>query len=135
VGKLSLNAAQPYAKAEGRVFLLVPAYPGCPGTKAVKGLLLLLLLLVDSHSRQCDKPCHVRRIHVIVEVTEIERLNEQLCDAEKVRLKLEYDLEHTHAADSKKTQVISELTDKLKKSEAECRKVSVFSYCRVERDL
>jgi len=43
-GKPSLNAAQPYAKAEGRVFLLVPAYPGCPGTKAVKRLLLLLLL-------------------------------------------------------------------------------------------
>jgi len=42
VGKPSLNAAQPYAKAEGRVFLLVPAYPGCPGTKAVKQLLLLI---------------------------------------------------------------------------------------------
>jgi len=40
VGKPSLNAAQPYAKAEGRVFLLVPAYPGCPRTKAVKWLLL-----------------------------------------------------------------------------------------------
>jgi len=39
-GEPSLNAAQPYAKAEGRVFLLVPAYPGCPGTKAVKWLLL-----------------------------------------------------------------------------------------------
>jgi len=48
VGKPSLNAAQPYAKAEGRVFLLVPAYPGCPGTKAVKQLLLLLLLLSDA---------------------------------------------------------------------------------------
>jgi len=46
VGKLSLNAAQPYAKAEGGVFLLVPAYPGCPGTKAVKRLLLLVLVLV-----------------------------------------------------------------------------------------
>jgi len=34
------------AKAEGRVFLLVPAYPGCPGTKAVKWLLLLLLLYI-----------------------------------------------------------------------------------------
>jgi len=45
VGKPSLNAAQPYANAEGRVFLLVPAYPGCPGTKAIKWLLLLLLLL------------------------------------------------------------------------------------------
>jgi len=42
VGKPGLNAEQPYAKAEGRVFLLVPAYPGCPGTKAVKRLLLLL---------------------------------------------------------------------------------------------
>jgi len=40
VGKPSLYAAQPYAKAEGRVFLLVPAYPGCPGTKAIKWLLL-----------------------------------------------------------------------------------------------
>jgi len=48
VGKPSLNAAQPYAKAEGRVFLLVPAYPGCPGTKAVKRL--LLLLFIDANS-------------------------------------------------------------------------------------
>jgi len=30
---------------ESRLFLLVPAYPGSPGTKAVKRLLLLLLLL------------------------------------------------------------------------------------------
>jgi len=28
------------------MFLLVPAYPGCPGSKAVKRLLLLLLLYV-----------------------------------------------------------------------------------------
>ena len=28
------------------MFLLVPAYPGCPGSKAVKWSLLLLLLLV-----------------------------------------------------------------------------------------
>ena len=28
----------------GRMFLLVPAYPGCPGSKAVKRSLLLLLL-------------------------------------------------------------------------------------------
>jgi len=47
VGKPSLNAAQPYAKTEGRVFLLVPAYPGCPGPKAVKRLLLLLLSLFE----------------------------------------------------------------------------------------
>jgi len=48
VGKPSLNAVQPFAKAEGRVFLLVPAYPGCPRTKAVKRLLLFLLLLLQS---------------------------------------------------------------------------------------
>jgi len=28
------------------MFLLVPAYPGCPGSKAVKRLSLLLLLLL-----------------------------------------------------------------------------------------
>jgi len=30
----------------GRMFLLVPAYPGCPGQTAVKWLLLFLLLIV-----------------------------------------------------------------------------------------
>jgi len=30
------------------MFLLVPAYPGCPGSKAVKRSLLLLLLLPGS---------------------------------------------------------------------------------------
>ena len=30
------------------MFLLVPAYPGCPGSKAVKRLLLLLLLHYQS---------------------------------------------------------------------------------------
>jgi len=44
VGKPSQNAAQPYAKADGRVYLLVPAYPGCLETKAVKRLLLLLFI-------------------------------------------------------------------------------------------
>ena len=36
----------------GWMFLLVPAYPGCPGSKAVKRslLLLLLLLLTGSYS-------------------------------------------------------------------------------------
>jgi len=37
VGKPSPNAAQPYAKAEGRVFLLVPAYPGCPEERPWNG--------------------------------------------------------------------------------------------------
>ena len=32
----------------GWMFLLVPAYPGCPGSKAVKRLLLLLLFIVSS---------------------------------------------------------------------------------------
>jgi len=45
VGKSSLNAAQPYAKAEGRVFLLIPAYPGCPGTKAVKRLTVVVVVV------------------------------------------------------------------------------------------
>jgi len=53
VGKPSLNAVKSYAKAKGRVFLLVPAYPGCPGTKAVKRLLLLLLLCVCDDSQHC----------------------------------------------------------------------------------
>ena len=43
-------------------------------------------------------------------------------------MKLEYDLEHTHAADNKKTKVISELTEKLQKSEAEGSKVSALLY-------
>jgi len=30
------------------MFLLVPAYPGCPGSKAVKRLLLLLLIIFIS---------------------------------------------------------------------------------------
>ena len=34
----------------GCMFLLVPAYPGCPGSKAVKRSLLLLLLLYYLHS-------------------------------------------------------------------------------------
>ena len=32
----------------GCTFLLVPAYPGCPGQTAVKWLLLLFLLLLSS---------------------------------------------------------------------------------------
>ena len=40
------------------MFLLVPAYPGCPGQTAVKWLLLLLSLclmqLLDTDSRQVD---------------------------------------------------------------------------------
>jgi len=48
-----------------------------------------------------------------------------------MRLKLEYDLEHTHAADNKKAKVVSELTEKLKKSEAECNKVGALLYYNV----
>jgi len=31
----------------GECFLLVPAYPGCPGSKAVKRSLLLLVVCCD----------------------------------------------------------------------------------------
>ena len=34
------------------MFLLVPAYPGCPGSKAVKRSLLLLLLLLNRPTGQ-----------------------------------------------------------------------------------
>jgi len=37
------------------VFLLVPAYSGCPGTKAVKRLLLLLFVVVVVVKRSCCK--------------------------------------------------------------------------------
>ena len=39
------------------MFLLVPAYPGCPGSKAVKRSLLLLLLptLVVTHQLQVER--------------------------------------------------------------------------------
>jgi len=67
---------------------------------------------------------------MFLESSELCRLREQLSEAETMRLKLEYDLEHTHAADNKKAQVISELMEKLKKSEAESSKVSVF-YCQL----
>jgi len=33
------------------MFLLVPAYPGCPGSKAVKRSLLLLLLLYKNRNK------------------------------------------------------------------------------------
>jgi len=35
------------------MFLLVPAYPGCPGSKAVKRSLLLLLLLLGLLINEC----------------------------------------------------------------------------------
>ena len=39
----------------GWMFLLVPAYPGCPGSKAVKRLLLLLLLWWCHYSKPLQK--------------------------------------------------------------------------------
>jgi len=50
------------------MFLLVPAYPGCPGSKAVKRLLLLLLsrgnmicpLPIKADLRQCADKSAVR---------------------------------------------------------------------------
>jgi len=64
VGKPSLNAAQPYAKADGRVFLLVPAYPGCPGTKTVKRLLLLLLLFYTKCAVLNDSLCSEKKSEI-----------------------------------------------------------------------
>jgi len=65
VGKPSLIAAQPYAKAEGRMFLLVPAYPGCPRTKAVKRLLLLLFSLVLNNFKKQSKSDHLFKISLV----------------------------------------------------------------------
>ena len=44
----------------GWMFLLVPAYPGCPGSKAVKRSLLLLLLplIYKSETVPFEKPLH-----------------------------------------------------------------------------
>jgi len=40
------------------MFLLVPAYPGCPGSKAVKRSLLLLLLFLQTFIlKQCLSGC------------------------------------------------------------------------------
>ena len=38
------------------MFLLVPAYPGCPGSKAVKLSLLLLLLLLLMAAKELKAP-------------------------------------------------------------------------------
>ena len=38
--------------------LLVPAYPGCPGSKAVKRSLLLLLLTLESWHIKAAMPLH-----------------------------------------------------------------------------
>jgi len=58
VGKPSLNAAQPYAKTEGRVFLLVPAYPGCH----VKRLLLYRYVQAIKHNRETGVKADGRRV-------------------------------------------------------------------------
>ena len=49
VGALRLHYP-PLAPQKSRRNLLVPAYPGCPGSKAVKRSLLLLLLTVNANS-------------------------------------------------------------------------------------
>ena len=38
----------------GWMFLLVPAYPGCPGSKAVKRSLLLLYRVMEFYKQQKD---------------------------------------------------------------------------------
>jgi len=87
VGKPSLNAAQSYGKAEGRVFLLVPAYLGCPRTKAVKRLLLLLLYemcqcisptTADAGVLQCGTG-HVVVVVVVVDILYVNNVISSLC--------------------------------------------------------
>jgi len=48
------------------MFLLVPAYPGCPGSKAVKQLLLLLLFVfvTEDISREFSAALHGMRINM-----------------------------------------------------------------------
>ena len=46
------------------MFLLVPAYPGCPGQTAVKWLLLLLLLLYTNKENYCLKDVNSLRVVV-----------------------------------------------------------------------
>ena len=49
------------------MFLLVPAYPGCPGSKAVKrSLLLLLLLFLQTFIlNQCLSVLHNSLLHLL----------------------------------------------------------------------
>ena len=49
---------------------------------------------------------------------------------EKVRQKLEYDLEHTHAADHKKAVVIADLTRQLEVLRSDSGKVGAADNCR-----
>lgn len=54
---------------------------------------------------------------------ELQSLRQQVKEFETIRMKLEFDLGHTHAADHKKAVVISELTEQLKSIQAEYAKV------------
>ena len=51
------------------MFLLVPAYPGCPGSKAVKRSLLLLLCL--RYFNNVDEPLHVCVVHRFIVYSDI----------------------------------------------------------------
>ena len=58
----------------GWMFILVPAYPGCPGSKAVKRLLLLLLYsamlaLYSTDAVAKALLCHWRHCHYDVSIT------------------------------------------------------------------
>ena len=47
------------------MFLLVPAYPGCPGSKAVKRSLLLLLLLTFKNAAGVLYTVHFTETHQV----------------------------------------------------------------------
>jgi len=64
------------------MFLLVPAYPGCPGSKAVKrSLLLLLLLLLLFFDVWCTTTVniHVRTDEHFLQLTVCLRLGLAFC--------------------------------------------------------
>jgi len=48
----------------GWVFLLVPAYPGCPGSKAIKrSLLLLFVVVLVAECQESYNPSHCRHVN------------------------------------------------------------------------
>jgi len=67
VGKLSLNAAQPYAKAEGRVFLLVSVYPGCPLMMMMMMIMMDELTLTWHIVLSLQGHVTVKKSHIIVD--------------------------------------------------------------------
>lgn len=66
--------------------------------------------------------CH-KGFFVLADPSELNKLQEQLKEVEMVRRKLQSDLEHTHAADRKKADLIVELREQLESLRSEHEKV------------